>query len=165
LDFDLFRNPEHQDQATWCFEMRDIDAPSVRLGEELQLNVIELKKAERLGQLPPALTAWITLFEHWQEEDAMSAMTDTPARRAYDKLKTLSADEEARRLAFVRERALHDEAQIMLDAREEGREEGRDNALRQTAKTMIRDSSLDDATIAAYTGLPLSEVAKLRLGG
>ena len=36
----------------------------------------------------------------------MSAMTDTPARRAYDKLKTLSADEEARRLAFVRERAL-----------------------------------------------------------
>jgi len=161
LDFDLFGEPEHQSQATWCFEMRDIDAPSVRLGEELQLNVIELKKAERLGQLPPALSAWITLFEHWQEEEAMSAMTDTPARRAYDKLKTLSADEEARRLAFVRERALHDEAQLILEAREEGR----DNALRQTAKTMIRDSSLDDATIAAYTGLPLTEVAKLRLGG
>ena len=30
---------------------------------------------------------------------------------------------------------------------------------------MIRESSLDDATIAAYTGLPLTEVAKLRLGG
>jgi predicted transposase/invertase (TIGR01784 family) len=165
LDFDLFREPAHQQQATWCFEMRDVDTPGARLGDELQLKVIELEKAERLGRLPPALSAWITLFEHWQEEEAMSAMTDTPARRAYDKLKTLSADEEARRLAFVRERALHDEAQLMLDAREEGREEGRVKALRQAAKTMIRDNSLDDATIAAYTGLPLSEVAKLRLSG
>lgn len=101
--------------------MRDRDTPSVRLGEELQLHVVELRKAELLGQLPSALSAWITLFEHWQEEHTMSAITDEPTRRAYDKLKALSADDEARRLAFVRERALHDEAQLMLEAREEGR--------------------------------------------
>jgi predicted transposase/invertase (TIGR01784 family) len=121
LDFDLFRAQEHRGQAVWCFEMRDLDTPNVRLGDELQLNVIELKKAERLGQLPPALSAWVTLFEHWQEENIMSAITDKPTRRAYDKLAALSADEEARRLAFVRERALHDEAQFLLEAREEGR--------------------------------------------
>jgi predicted transposase/invertase (TIGR01784 family) len=178
LDFDLFRAQEHRGQAVWCFEMRDLDTPNVRLGDELQLNVIELKKAERLGQLPPALSAWVTLFEHWQEENIMSAITDKPTRRAYDKLAALSADEEARRLAFVRERALHDEAQFLLEAREEGREEGhkegrkeghkegqkkgRDDALRQTAANLIRNTGLDDASIATVTGLDIGEIAALR---
>jgi predicted transposase/invertase (TIGR01784 family) len=186
LDFDLFRAQEHRGQAVWCFEMRDLDTPNVCLGDELQLNVIELKKAERLGQLPPALSAWVTLFEHWQEENIMSAITDKPTRRAYDKLAALSADEEARRLAFVRERALHDEAQFLLEAREEGRKEGhkegrkeghkegrkeghkegqkkgRDDALRQTAANLIRNTGLDDASIATVTGLDIGEIAALR---
>jgi predicted transposase/invertase (TIGR01784 family) len=168
LDFDLFRAPEHRDQAVWCFEMRDAQDPSVRLGEELQLNIIELKKAERLGRLPPPLSAWITLFEHWKEEQRMSAITEEPVRRAYDKLKALSADEEARYRAFVRERALHDEATLLEEAREaglrEGRKEGRD-ALRETAANLIRDTGLDDASIAAATGLALAEVAALRRDG
>jgi predicted transposase/invertase (TIGR01784 family) len=136
----------------------------------------ELKTAERLGQLPPALSAWITLFEHWQEEHLMSAMTEAPVRRAYDKLKALSADEETRRRAFVRERALHDEATLLEEARErglregrkegrkEGHEEGREDAMREAATTMIRDGALDDATIAGYTGLPIDEIAALRHG-
>ena len=36
----------------------------------------------------------------------------------------VSADEEARRQAFVRERALHDEVSFLNEARREGREEG-----------------------------------------
>ncbi|MBK1632350.1 hypothetical protein CKO31_16725 [Thiohalocapsa halophila] len=158
LDFDLFSAAEHRDQALWCFEMRDAQRPSVRLGSELQLNIVELKKAERLGKLPPALSAWITLFEHWQEEDSMSNITDADTRRAYDKLKSLSADDEARRLAFVRERALHDEAQLLLEAREEGH----DNAQRQIAINMIRQTSLDDAGISAITGLSPEQIAELR---
>ena len=39
--------------------------------------------------------------------------------------KALSADEEARRQAFVRERALHDEVSFLNEARREGRQEGR----------------------------------------
>ncbi|QQO55623.1 MAG: Rpn family recombination-promoting nuclease/putative transposase [Thiohalocapsa sp. PB-PSB1] len=31
LDFDLFREQDYQDQAAWCFEMRDLDSPDVRL--------------------------------------------------------------------------------------------------------------------------------------
>jgi flagellar biosynthesis/type III secretory pathway protein FliH len=120
------------------------------------------------------LSAWVTLFEHWQEEDSMSHITDTDTRRAYDKLKSLSADDEARRLAFVRERALHDEAQLLLEAREEGlekgreegraegREAGRGSAQRQIAINMIRQTSLDDAGISAITGLSPEEIAALR---
>ncbi len=58
LVYDLF--PE-QDQAFWCFEMRDRINPSVRLGSELQLYVVELAKADRLasaGKLP-GWPAWV----------------------------------------------------------------------------------------------------------
>jgi hypothetical protein len=89
-------------------------------------------------------------------------LSTSTTRRAYDKLKSLSADDEARRLAFVRERALHDEAQLLFEAREEGREAGRDNAQRQIAINMIRQTSLDDAGISAITGLSPEEIAELR---
>lgn len=157
--------------------MRDADTPSVRLGGELQLNVVELRKADRLQELPPALGAWITVFQHWHEERPMSGITEEPIRRAYDKLKTLSEDAEARRLAFVRERALHYEATLLQEAREdghaEGREEGRkegckegrDATLIGAATNMIRRTELDDGAIAAVTGLDAAVVAELRQRG
>ncbi len=96
----------------------------------------------------------------------MSRIADPPVRAALDKLRTLSADAEARRLAFVRERALHDEVSLLKDAREEGweagREAGRTEALRLTAINLIRATGLDDAAIAAITGLGVDDLAALR---
>jgi hypothetical protein len=77
---------------------------------------------------------------------------------AYFRLRHLSADAETRRLAFVRERALRDERSLLKDAREEGRAE----ALRQTATNLIRSSDLGDAAIAAATGLSLTDIGALR---
>jgi hypothetical protein len=45
LDFDLF---DGHRSALWHFEMRDRHDPSVRLGDELSLHVVELRKADRL---------------------------------------------------------------------------------------------------------------------
>ena len=166
LDFDLFRDPQHTDQALWCFEMRDADTPAVTLGQEMALYLIEMKKADRLRErLPQPLAAWITLFEHWQEDHLMATITHEPVRKARDKLAALSVDAETRRLAFVRERALLDEASLLKDAREEGREEGKDAARRETALNLIRQSSLDDAAIAAATGLDAAAVTALRTPG
>ncbi len=152
LDFDLFRAPAHAGQPLWCFEMRDADTPAVRLGQELALHLVEMRKADRQREcLPPALADWIILFEHWQEEDLMATIADGPVLKARDKLKQLSADTEARRLAFVREEGL-----------EQGRKEGEDQALRTTAVNLIRHSDLDDAAIAAATGLTTAEIAALR---
>ncbi len=124
LDFELFDQPMHYDQAVWCFEMRDRVQPEVILGHELQLNLIELPKADRLGLAKEELSAWITFFEHWHEEVTMAGIAYPPVQEALEKVKSLSADDETRRLAFVRERALHDEASLLKDAKEEGREEG-----------------------------------------
>ncbi|MDO9597752.1 MAG: Rpn family recombination-promoting nuclease/putative transposase [Azoarcus sp.] len=119
VDFDLFDVP---DQALWCFELRDRTQPHIVLTGELQLNVIELRKADRLlPQHAGKLAAWVAWFEHWQEESIMSAITHRPVQQAMEQLKGLSADDEMCRLAFVRERALHDEVSFTNAAREEGR--------------------------------------------
>jgi len=170
LDFDLFDAPEHADRAIWRFEMRDGVRPSVLLGHELQLNLIEMRKADRLGIATGALADWIALFEHWREEHTMSHIADDSVRAARAKLEALSADEETRRLAFVRERALSDERTLLREAREdgwaegkaEGKTEGKAEALGETAVNLIRNTSLDDPTIAAVTGLPVETVASLR---
>ena len=50
LDFDLFDASEtERQQACWRFELRDATQPQVALGNVLQLNLIELNKADRLG--------------------------------------------------------------------------------------------------------------------
>jgi predicted transposase/invertase (TIGR01784 family) len=125
LDFDLFDQTEaERAQAIWRFEMRDELQPQISLGNLLQLNLFELKKADRLGLASGPLAAWVTFFKHWQEEATMSKIAHEPVQTAMNRIRQLSADEEAQRLAFVRERALHDEVSLLKDAREEGLQEG-----------------------------------------
>ncbi len=126
LAFDLFTtNKAEREQALWRFEMRDERQPQVSLGNVLQLNLIELNKADRLELPSSPLRTWITFFNHWQEELIMATIAHEPVIKAINRLRELSADEEARRLAFVRERALHDEVSFLNEARREGRQEGR----------------------------------------
>lgn len=182
LDFALFDQPEHADQALWCFELRDRTRPDVRLGRELQLNIVELRKADRLGHLSERLSAWIAYFEHWQEETLMSTLSHPPVQKALGKLRAMSADEEERYWAEAREKALRDEATLLANAREEGREEGRqagleqgreqgrqagleqgrEQAARETACNLIQLGALSDAQIAQATGLTLAQVEALR---
>ena len=73
---------EDADRAIWRFEMRDEVRPSVLLGHALQLNLIELRKADRLGIGTGALADWIALFEHWREEHTMSQIAYESVRAA-----------------------------------------------------------------------------------
>ncbi len=90
----------------------------------MQLNLVELKKADRLGLAPGPLEAWVTFFEHWQEELTMANIAYEPVKTALSTIKHLSADEETRRLAFVRERAVRDELTLLKEAEERGTETG-----------------------------------------
>ena len=54
----------------------------------------------------------------------MAAVTHESVKKVRGYIRELSADEEARRLAFVRERALRDEVSRLRYAREQGLEQG-----------------------------------------
>ena len=139
LDFDLFTATDSQrQQALWRFEMRDETQPQVSLGNILQMNLVELTKADRLGLSPGPLRAWIAFFKHWQEELTMASFTHEPVQQALHRLRELSADEETRRLALVRERALHDEVSFLNEAKREGREEGLEEGRLEEARDVLR---------------------------
>ena len=175
MDFELFDVPG---QAHWRFGLRDRDQPGVELAPGLlQWNLIELPKLDRLfaDQHGDTLAAWVAYFEHWREDAVMGAITHTPVQQARQELEQLSGDEEAQRLAFVRERALRDEISFVGAARREGREEGRleghregheageREALRAVARRLLQQPGFDDAAIARLTGLAEDEVWQLRL--
>jgi predicted transposase/invertase (TIGR01784 family) len=138
LDFDFFEAPDQAAQAEWCFELRDRCQPHVTLGNELQLNLIELPKADRLGLAQPGLAAWVAFFEHWQEEPTMAAIAYPPVQQALEHIKALSADAETRRLAFVRERALHDEVSELRAERKIGMREGKLEGLEEALARLIQ---------------------------
>jgi predicted transposase/invertase (TIGR01784 family) len=143
LDFDLFTETEAQRrQAIWRFEMRDQHQPAVSLGNALQMNLVELGKADRLGVPDGPLRAWITFFKHWQEELTMANVAHEPVKKAMNRIRELSADEEARRLAFVRERALRDEVSFINDAERRGRREGRIEGLTEGRMEAMRETAL-----------------------
>ncbi len=124
LDFDLFQENEQRQQAHWHFQLRDRWQPQVCLGDELQLHLIELKKADRLQRQSDSLRPWVAFIEHWSEERLMSELGYEPVDRAMGLLRQISADERERRLAFVRERAARDESALMRSMLEKGRGEG-----------------------------------------
>ncbi|EXJ09364.1 flagellar assembly protein H [Nitrincola nitratireducens] len=173
--------------------MRDEQQPDVRLGNELQVNLIELKKADRLELNSGSLRFWIEFLEHWQSLVQMVDIPYEPVKKAMERLKMISADDEERRLAFVRQRAMHDEATLLKEAREggfeqgiekgieqgiekgieqgiekgiaQGVEKGRQVQMRETALNLISMNVLTDAQIAQASGLSESEVMTLRDDG
>jgi len=88
----------------------------------------------------------------------MATVAHEPVKQAMNRIRVLSADEEARRLAFVRERALRDEVSLLNEAKREGREEGRE----EVARNLIAMNLLTDEQIAAASGLKEVEVKSLR---
>ncbi|MFA7667350.1 MAG: Rpn family recombination-promoting nuclease/putative transposase, partial [Burkholderiaceae bacterium] len=191
MGFQIFDDPA---QALWRFTPRDRDQPRVELAPGLlQWNLIELPKLDRLrldrgaGHDADTLAAWVAFFEHWREDTVMGTITHTPVQQALQELEQLSGDEEARRLAFVRERAMRDEASFLSAARKEGREEGErkgreqgrkegerkgredgrqegeHEARRVIARRLLLQPGFDDTAIARITGLPEDEVRQLRL--
>ena len=129
LDFTLFGDSQARAQAVWRFQLRDQWQPLRMLGEELELNLVELPKALGLIDPPKALSAWVKFFERWNEEMTMADIDDPAVRDAYNKLETLSADLEAQLRAEAREKWIHDQVSwrewALRTGREEGREEGR----------------------------------------
>ena len=137
LNFDLFDAPDQSQQAQWCFELRDRTHPQIKLGDELQVHIIELSKADRLGLASGHLADWVAMFEHWQEKRKMQTIEYPPVQQAMALLTSLSADAETRNLAFARERALFNEATAINAAIAKGKLEGKLEGLQDALAKMI----------------------------
>ena len=81
-------------------------------------------------------------------------------KKAEKELEYLSGDEETRRLAELREKAIRDELAAIAQEREEGRNEGISYEKIKFAKKML-EKKMDIALIMEMTGLTKEEIEKL----
>ena len=127
LDYTVF--PEHSD-LHWCFEFRDWRHPELCLSKDMALHFFELPKVEQSGEANEKIREWLHFFNHAHEEeddDMVKTHYQTPAiQKAFGILKRLSADEETRQLAELREKALKTELAEIAAARKEGEQIGID---------------------------------------
>ncbi|MBO5348312.1 MAG: hypothetical protein J6A89_00600, partial [Clostridia bacterium] len=81
-------------------------------------------------------------------------------KKAEEELEYLTGDEETRRLAYLREKAIRDEMAAMSKARKEGKEEGREEQKNIIAKKMLAEK-IDIKLIIKITGLTKEEIESL----
>lgn len=78
-------------------------------------------------------------------------------KKAEEELEYLSGDEETRRLAFLREKAIRDEISLKSGAKEEGRKE----ANIEMAKKML-ENNIEISIISKITELTEEEIKNLK---
>ena len=111
------------------FGLRDERHPALRLTDDLSLHIFELPKVggkDHVGPREGSLSEWLHFFNHAHEEDeTMRAHYKNPMiHKAFGILEQLSADEETRLRAEMRERALKDEVSMLAAAERKGMEKG-----------------------------------------
>ncbi len=158
LNYDQFPT---QPDFHFCFALRDVRYPALRLTEDLSLHLFELPKFERrvTTTMPDTkMHEWLRFLNHAQEEldeTARSKYTDPAIRKAFSVLEHISADEDARRLADMREKALKDHVSALAEAREEGMKEGLE-------KGMEKGELIGEIRLTQYQlKLPLASKADL----
>lgn len=82
-------------------------------------------------------------------------------KKAEEELEYLTGDEEIKRLAFLREKAIMDEKDAMSKAKREGIKEGIKESRIDIAKKML-NKGIDIETISEITELEKEEVEKLK---
>ena len=81
-------------------------------------------------------------------------------KKAEKELEYLTGDEESRRLAYLREKAIRDEASAILEATRVGKEKGKIEEKIKTAKKML-EKGIDIETIIEITSLSKEEIENL----
>ena len=117
---------------------------------------IQLPKfKQKCKRVSSKLEEWLSfIINENLEEIKMS--NNKYVKKAEKELEYLTGDEEARRLAYLREKAIRDEANALAHARREGIEEGK----KQIVKKMLAEK-IDIDTIVRVTGLTKEEIESL----
>lgn len=134
------------------------------LTDKLQIHYIQLPKfREKCKRISSKLEERLTFIENENLEEIKMSNNEN-IKKAEEELEYLTGDEEIRRLAYLREKAIRDEISAMAGAREEGRQEGkkegRKEAKREYAKKMLA-KKIDINLIIEITGLTKEEIENL----
>ena len=121
MDYIAFK--EHDDFHS-KFEVWDIEH-NEKLTDKIEIHFFELKKVKGAPDKNDLKKLWLQFLKaETKEEFAMLENIGVPAiEKAVQAIYTMSADERTKEEIRMREKAMHDQASMLLSAKEEGRTE------------------------------------------
>ena len=142
LDFKLF---EKETDFYSCFHIAE-DTRHFLLTNKMEFHVLELPKLpEELKEEPSDLLLWAKFINAEQKEEFDMLATKSPyIDHAYQHLQVISQDKEKRLEYEAREKAIRDHNQLMLEAKQNGREEGRKEGRKEGREEGIQALILDN---------------------
>ena len=154
LDFDYINI---EDKYHTTFHLREDEIKDYMLTDLIEIHFIEMKKFKNVANKnlqEDKLQRWLTfLREDISEEELKELMAmDVEIRKAEERVEYLSSDPDTIELYRAREEALHERANMINGAREEG--------IKEVAKNMLRENIPVDV-ITKMTGLTAEVVNKL----
>ena len=137
------------------------DYEKIVLTDKYELHYIQLTKFRKKCQrISTKLEQWL-LFIVNEKLEEIKMVDNEYVQKAEKELKYLTGDEEVRRLAYLREKAIRDELSAIKMGRKEGFEEGRKKEKLENAKKML-ENNIEIAIISKVTGLTEEEIEKLK---
>ena len=144
------------------------------LTEKLEIHILEINKIKGKEKEEDELLDWLFFIDNPKAERVREAMKENEElEKANEKLNQMSEEEEMQRLAWWREKALHDEASVKgmgrregiaigeEKGRKEGIKEGKQKEKEEIAKKMLV-KKMDINIIMELTGLSKEEILKLK---
>ena len=164
LDFNLFKYDDILNQSYLCLK----NHKEYEISNLQKYYFIELTKIEELGAKSlMRLKKWIAFLNQDKELLEMEK-NDKIIKKAQAELEYLTGDDEVKRLAELRQKAIRDELASKRLGKEEGIKEGMEKGMKagikegmkQAAKNMLLEN-MDLITIEKVTGLSENEIKEL----
>lgn len=172
LDYEFERTKEIESIST-KWKVKEVQTgKELELTDVLELYILEIPKARKIleKEIDNELAQWMAFLDDPNKEEVSKIMENNQEiKKAMNELEEMSEDEELRRLAELREKAIRDEKNGLRHAREEGIKEGIEEGIKQgigqgieqVTKKMIKlNMPVED--IINVTGLKEEEILKIK---
>ncbi|MBO5476679.1 MAG: Rpn family recombination-promoting nuclease/putative transposase [Clostridia bacterium] len=143
------------------WQIREEDFGNVILTEKLEIHIIELTKLENINETDKKLAHWCKFIKTPEKVEDSIMNENDDIKKAKEELDKMSQDENERRLAEIRERAILFENTLRNNGYNKGRKEGEKAKQLEIAKNMLNEN-FNIEQISKITGLSVEEIQKLK---
>ncbi len=162
LNFNLLNNDRYHNH--YLFKENETNEIYTDL---MQIHIIELPKFNKnLNEIKDELESWVEFLKEPSTEVVNMLSKQVPEIiEAFEVLKVVSSNEETRRDAEIRIKAMSDKASSLAGAKEEGLQQGIEQGVQQglyfVAENMLKNK-IDLNIIRIATGLSIEEIEEIK---
>ncbi|MCI8361888.1 MAG: Rpn family recombination-promoting nuclease/putative transposase [Clostridia bacterium] len=167
IDYEFDKTIKIEDLSTMWKITEVSKGEEIELTDVFELYIIELPKAKRIIEKDASnkLAQWMLFLNNPNEKEVANIMNENKEiKEAMNELEEMSKDEELRRVAELREKAIRDEKNGLRHAREDGLREGIKEGIEKNNKEVakkMKEKHIPIETIEEITKLTKEEIENL----